>query len=171
LSLRDANYWIDKLQLRPHPEGGYYRETYRADLAISQSELPSAFNGDRSVCTGIYFLLADADFSAFHRIASDEMWHFYAGDSLSIYVIDKQGGHSEIKLGPNSENGDSFQAIVPAGCWFASRLVQPGTFALAGCTVSPGFNYHEFEMADRAQLIRLYPLHKEIIEQLTRDAL
>lgn len=163
---RNAQYWVDHLELSPHPEGGYYRATYKADLTIPQSVLPSAFRGNRSVSTAIYFLLQRTDFSAFHRIAADEVWHFYAGNSLIVYVIDRAGSLSELQLG--SDSGETFQAVVKAGCWFASRLKKPEGFALVGCTVAPGFEFEDFEMAERADLIRAYPAHRQLIEELTR---
>jgi predicted cupin superfamily sugar epimerase len=167
--MRNAAYWIDRLKLKPHPEGGHYRETYRADLTLPRLALAAAFHGDRSASTAIYFLLEGKDFSAFHRIASDEMWHFYAGHTLTIHVIDDTGTHTAMRLGPNADQGDQFQAVVPAGCWFASCLEQAETFALAGCTVAPGFDFAEFEMAARSALAAQYPQHRELIERLTRD--
>jgi predicted cupin superfamily sugar epimerase len=163
----NAQYWIDHLELSPHPEGGYYRATYKADLRIVRSALPSTFHGDRSASTAIYFLLEGKDFSAFHRIAADEVWHFYAGSSLVVYVIDAEGNVSELRLGSGA--GEVFQAVVNAGCWFAARLKQPAGFALVGCTVAPGFEFEDFEMAKRAELMRAYPEHGELIEQLTRQ--
>ena len=164
----NAQYWIDHLALIPHPEGGYYRVTYQSDLTIVQDALPSMFHGDRSASTAIYFLLAQNDFSAFHRIASDEMWHFYAGSALIVYVIDPEGNYSELHLGPACEAGEVFQAIVKAGCWFASRLKDPAGFALVGCTVAPGFDFADFEMAKRSELTATYPKHRNLIEELTR---
>jgi predicted cupin superfamily sugar epimerase len=164
---RNAQYWIDRLQLGPHPEGGYYRATYKAELTIAQTALPSRFHGDRSASTAIYFLLQGKDFSAFHRIAADEVWHFYAGNSLVVYVIDAGGEQSELHLGP--EAGEDFQGVVKAGCWFASRLKQATGFALVGCTVAPGFEFADFEMAKQAELVRTYPAHRKLIEELTRQ--
>ena len=119
----NAQHWIDHLKLSPHPEGGYFRATYKADLTITRSALPSTFGGNRAASTAIYFLLEGRDFSAFHRIAADEVWHFYAGSSLVVYVIDAEGNVSELHLG--SDAGEDFQAVVKAGCWFASRLKEP----------------------------------------------
>jgi uncharacterized protein len=161
----DAQYWIDYLQLSPHPEGGYYRATYKADLTIPRRALPSSFHGDRPASTAIYFLLDGKDFSAFHRIAADEVWHFYAGSNLIVYVIDAEGDLSELHLG--SEAG--FQGVVKAGCWFASRLQEPVGFALVGCTVAPGFEFEDFELAGRSELVRVYPAHRKLIEELTRE--
>lgn len=167
--MHDAQYWIDTLKLQPHPEGGYFRETYRSPLPIPQTALPPSFAGDRSASTAIYFLLRGEDFSAFHRIASDEMWHFYAGDPLSVYAIDSDGQSIEIRLGPNPERGEVFQFVVPAGCWFGSCLTRPDTFALVGCTVAPGFDFADFEMAERSTLLAEYPQHAALIRRLTRQ--
>jgi predicted cupin superfamily sugar epimerase len=166
--MQNAQYWIDTLKLEPHPEGGHFRETYRSSVSIPRSALPHSFGGERRASTAIYFLLQGEDFSAFHRIASDEMWHFYAGGPLLVHTIGLSGQTSEIRLGPNPEHGEVFQAVVPAGCWFGSSLAQPGTFALVGCTVAPGFDFSDFEMADQPSLLALYPQHSTLIRRLTR---
>jgi predicted cupin superfamily sugar epimerase len=163
-----AQYWIDKLNLIAHPEGGYYCETYRSQLSIAKEALPPEFTGARLVSTAIYFLLEGENFSAFHRLRSDELWHFYAGGAIAVDVIDRDGGHSEIRLGGNPENGEVFQAVVKAGSWFSSRVRDPKTFALAGCTVAPGFDFADFELGKRSELVKLYPQHRKLIEQLTR---
>src|SRR6202167_2459195 len=119
---KDAKYWIEKLSLEPHPEGGYYRETYRADLGLTRDGLPPEFNGPRAVSTAIYFLLERENFSAFHRLRSDEVWHFYAGDPLIVHVIEPEGKYSSILLGRDPDAGQALQAVVPAGCWFASHV-------------------------------------------------
>jgi uncharacterized protein len=165
---QDAQYWIDHLQLIPHPEGGYYRATYKSDLTLAKGALPATFHGDRSASTAIYFLIDGSNFSAFHRIASDEVWHFYTGSTLIVHVIDPEGNYSELYLGDRSEAGEVFQAVVKAGCWFASRLKDEASFALVGCTVAPGFDFADFELAERSQLIRAYPAHQQFIENLTR---
>ncbi len=163
---KDAQYWINRLELSPHPEGGFYRATYKSDLTIARSALPSSYQGDRSASTAIYFLLDGVDFSAFHRIASDEVWHFYAGSSLVVYVIDPDGDYSELHLGGGSD--EVFQAVVKAGCWFASRVKDAAGFALVGCTVAPGFDFADFELAVRPELVAAYPQHQKLIEELTR---
>jgi uncharacterized protein len=164
---KDAQYWINHLGLSPHPEGGYYRVTYQSDLTIVRSALPSGYQGDRVASTAIYFLLDEGNFSAFHRIASDELWHFYAGSSLVVYVIDPDGSYSELHLGNGSD--EVFQAVVKAGCWFASRVKDGAGFALVGCTVAPGFDFADFELATRSKLIGIYPAHQKLIEELTRQ--
>ena len=161
-------YWIDKLKLEPHPEGGFFRETYRAPLVIEQTALPRAFHGPRAASTAIYFLLAGDDFSSLHRLAADEVWHFYLGGTLQVHSIDISGKHRVMKLGQNAEAGEELQCVVPAGHWFGSCVESPETYALVGCTVSPGFEFADFEMADRAALISQYPEHRALIEKLTR---
>lgn len=133
-----AEYWIRHLELQRHPEGGFFRETYRASLAIPQSALPDTFGGSRSASTAIYFLLAGDDFSALHRLAADEVWHFYLGSALLVHSIDPEGKYSVVKLGENPEAGEQFQCVAPAGHWFGCCLKRPDTYALVGCTVAPG---------------------------------
>jgi len=168
--MHDVQYWIDTLQLKPHPEGGFYRETYRAPLQIEKSALHGSFKGDRNASTAIYFLIAGDNFSAFHRIASDEMWHFYAGGPLAVEVIDPAGRYSQILVGNDPEAGEEFQAVVPARCWFSSHVKNPASYSLVGCTVAPGFDFADFEIARRASLIAEFPEHRALIERLTRVA-
>jgi predicted cupin superfamily sugar epimerase len=166
--MNDAQYWIDKLDLEPHVEGGYFKETYRSAENIDKRALHERFSDDRSFCTAIYFLLHNNDFSAFHRIKQDELWHFYSGDPLIIHIIDWRGNYSQIKLGMNLDDGESFQAMVPHGSWFGANLKARDSFALVGCTVAPGFAVDDLEIAKRDVLVNLFPEHRQIIEQLTR---
>lgn len=151
-----------------HPEGGYYKETYRSTEGVLKASLPDRFGGDRSFCTGIYFLLQKGEFSAFHRIKSDEMWHFYYGSPLNVYVINTKGKLEVLKLGDNFDKGEQFQAVVPAGSWFASAPADEGSFSLVGCTVSPGFDFADFAMAKKEDLIQQFPQHKEVISKYCR---
>jgi predicted cupin superfamily sugar epimerase len=166
--MKSASYWIEKYNLLPHPEGGHYIETYRSAESITAGALPVRFeNGSRAFSTGIYFLLEQNEFSAFHRIKSDEMWHFYAGEALDIFVIHPATARLEvIQLGANPEIGETFQAVVPAGTWFASRPAKNSIYALVGCTVSPGFDFADFEMAGKDELIDLFPQHETLIREL-----
>ncbi len=163
-----AEEWIRHLQLQAHPEGGYYREIYRSAEKVAAGHLPPRFHGDRSFATSIYFMLCNEQFSALHRLHSDETWHFYAGASLIVHQIDAQGNHSATRLGGQPESGEVLQHTVPAGTWFGSSLVKPQGFALVGCTVAPGFDFADFELGARADLLRRFPQHREIIEKLTR---
>jgi predicted cupin superfamily sugar epimerase len=165
-----ADQWIEHLELSAHPEGGYFRETYRAHEVIPQGALPARFAGDRAYGTSIYFLLKSGEISALHRIASDEIWHFYAGTALIISVIDATGVHTDLRLGANPESGESFQHVVPAGCWFGAHVDAQDSFALVGCTVAPGFDFNEFAMGKREKLLEMYPQHGKVIEQLTISA-
>lgn len=163
-----VNTWIEKLRLEPHPEGGYFRQTYRSNVLIPRQALPAGFKGDRAASTAIYFLLEGMNFSAFHRLKSDEVWHFYVGAPLVVHVIDPNGKYKSILLGSDPESGEVLQGIVPAGCWFASHVADWKSFAVVGCTVAPGFDFADFEMAKREELVSRYPKHRELIERLTR---
>jgi len=166
--MSNAGYFIQHLHLQPHPEGGFYKETYRAGEDIPAGALPTRFSGARSFSTAIYYLLQRGDFSAFHRIQSDECWHFYAGDTLLIHVIESDGKYYCIRLGNNVAAGETFQFVVPARAWFASEPAPNSAFTLAGCTVAPGFDFADFEIAERKNLLAAYPQHSEIINHLTR---
>lgn len=166
---KDSRYWIERLQLEPHPEGGYFRQTYRSDVVIAREGLPVGFSGARAVSTAIYFLLEGENFSAFHRLRSDEIWHFYVGKPLVVHVIDAEGKYSRILLGDDPEAGQVLQAVVRAGCWFASHVADRKGFAVVGCTVAPGFDFADFEMAKRDELVAGYPEFLPIIERLTRE--
>jgi uncharacterized protein len=168
MSQHNAEHWIQHLKLQPHPEGGAYARVYTSEFIIPQKSLPESFSGNRNSCTHIYYMLQQNDFSAFHRIQSDELWHFYDGDPLCIYEINIHGELIEHLLGKNPSKGELPFCVVKAGNWFASKLKAGGGYALVGCTVSPGFDFAEFEMGDRNKLISYYPQHKELIFSLTR---
>jgi uncharacterized protein len=169
MNMKPAAHWIDQLQLQAHPEGGFYRETYRSEEKIEQACLPSRFRGTRSFCTSIYFLLRKEDRSLFHRIQSDELWHWHAGGPLIIYVLN-HGDVSILTLGPDIEKGESLQAVVPANCWFGACMPHEAQgYTLTGCTVSPGFDFSDFELASRKELLKTYSHHRDIIEKLTRE--
>lgn len=159
---------IRHLQLTPHPEGGFYKEVYRSSGSITATALPSSFNGDRNFSTSIYYLLERGDYSAFHRIKSDEGWHFYAGGSLLIHCLSEENGYACLQLGSNLEKGERFQLVVPAGVWFASEPAPGTAFTLAGCTVAPGFDFRDFEMAEKKALLQQFPAARRVIERLCR---
>src|SRR5687768_2706913 len=162
-----ARHYIKYLQLLPHPEGGYYKESYRPSGILSASCLPS-FGGNRSFSTAIYFLLEQGDFSAFHRIKSDECWHFYEGGTLLIHVLQQNGEYICKRLGKNLEDGETLQFVVPAGAWFASEPAIGTSFTLVGCTVAPGFDFEDFEMAKKENLVQEFPEHTSLIKRLCR---
>jgi predicted cupin superfamily sugar epimerase len=163
-----AQSWIDGLQLRRHPEGGWFRETYRSGEILSRAALPPRFGGDRAFSTAIYFLLDSDDFSALHRIKQDEVFHFYDGSALSLHVIDPQGNYSMVKVGRDPSAGQVPQAVVKAGCLFGATVSDPRSYSLVGCTVAPGFDFADFEMPDREEICRQFPQHRHVIERLTR---
>lgn len=164
----NARYWIEQLKLESHIEGGAFKEVYRSSLSLPSSVLTQNHKGARAASTSIYFLLEYGDFSAFHRIASDELWHFYDGNTLSIYEITPGGNLIHHLLGKDTEAGAALQVLIPAGSWFASCVEEPGGYALCGCTVAPGFDFSDFELADKTQLSAQFPAHTAIIDRLTR---
>ena len=157
-----AQNLIRSLNLQPHPEGGYFKETYRAakTLGVEAEKL-------RNLSTAIYYLLEGQDFSALHRIQSDELWFFHQGEPLEIVSI-QEGKLVSTVLGNDVSNGEIPQAVVPAGAWFGARIKSGSGFALVSCTVAPGFDFADFELANRAALLTEFPHLKTEIEAFTR---
>jgi len=154
---------VAALSLAPHPEGGFYRESWRGSLALQG--LPHG--APRAAHTAIYFLLPAGTFSAIHRVASDEVWHHYDGDPVDLHLVDEEGRHRIARLGCDVGNGERPQHVVPAGVWQAA-VPRGDRHALCGCTVSPGFDFADFEMPSRAAMTELFPQHAELMRQLTR---
>jgi predicted cupin superfamily sugar epimerase len=163
---RTAAEWARRLRLHRHLEGGWYAETYRADRTLPAEALAPAFHGPRSAATSILFLLGRGDISALHRLAADELWHFHTGDPLRLHVLTPEGDHLPLLLGPDPDAGECFQAVAEAGCWFGAETT--GEYSLVSCTVAPGFDFADFELGRRADLVEAYPQHREVIERLTR---
>jgi uncharacterized protein len=153
--------------LRPHPEGGYFRETYRSEESIPRSCLPPRYGGGRNYCTAIYYLLPAHSVSRLHRIASDEIWHFYLGGPLTIVELKPDGSTDQVVLGPEVDRGHLLQHVVKAGVWFGAYPNPGSEYSLAGCTVAPGFDFADFEIASRQDLIEKYPRERETIARLT----
>lgn len=155
---------IARLGLEPHPEGGFYRETYRSEERV-QRGIPAV---ERAAATAIYYLLADDAYSAWHRIQSDELWHFHAGDSLNVHVLEDDGTVRTHRLGHVADDAMAvYQAVVPAGRWFAAeRVAGRHGYALVGCTVAPGFEFSEFELADGAVLLASHSAHGDLVQRL-----
>lgn len=166
----NGEYWIQKLNLQKHPEGGYYRETYRSEDTVNQDKLLTRYDNSRNASTAIYYLLLDEEFSSFHKLKSDEIFHFYSGTTLIVHVIDIQGKYHEFKLGKNPDENEVLQLVIPHDSWFAAHVSQTNSYSLIGCTVSPGFDFADFTLADRTQLVTLYPHLTEIITKFTRDS-
>ena len=159
---------IKTLNLLPHPEGGYYRETYRSDGVIGNENLDASFEGTRNYSTCIYFLLTSESFSAFHKINQDEGWHFYKGSPIDLHIITKEGEHKHISIGSAIEEGQVPQYIVKAGDYFAAQVSEPDSYALVGCTVAPGFDFRDFKMPPAEELIDLFPVHASLIQKFSR---
>lgn len=186
--------WIRRLQLKPHPEGGYFRETYRSAETMARAGLPGRYKGRRVFGTAIYFLLRGNQCSAFHRLKSDEIWHFYAGAPVAIFILRRNGALKKVKLGLNPAAGEQPQVVVKAGFWFAAALDNPKSappgslseagaqignrpereapraeksYALLGCTLAPGFDFADLEMGSRQALCRQFPRHGRLIKKLT----
>lgn len=156
-------YFIEKLQLAPHVEGGYYREIYNDTSNRIGIE---DYDGKRSLSTTIYYLLKLGQVSKFHKLKSNEIWFYHYGSPLTIHMIDTEGKYSKVVLGLNIEKGELPQLIVPANTIFGAEVVEGGTFTLVSCMVSPGFDFKDFQMYSRDELINEYPDHKEIIYKL-----
>lgn len=161
--------WIKCLELQPHPEGGYYKEVYRADGIISQTNLPIRYSGGRAYSTAIYYLLENGDFSSLHRLNSDEQWFHIDGSALTIHSIDPKGNYTKLHIGKNLGADELPHAIVPHGNWFGGTVDEANSFALVGCVVAPGFDFDDFELAKNERLTNLFPQHISLIEKLTRS--
>ena len=158
---------IDQLELSPHPEGGFFRETYRSAGTIEASGLPVVYGGARNYSTCIYFLLTSDRFSALHRIRQDEIWHFYDGSPIRLHIITESGKHTEHIIGRDIAQGETPQFVVPGGCWFGAEVIDENSYSLVGCTVAPGFDFDDFELNTSEELLMLFPQHKTLIERLT----
>jgi len=156
------------LDLKPHPEGGYYKEIYRSDEMLDQKSLPSRYAGPRSFGTGIYYLLTPGDISVMHRLKSDETFHFYMGDPAEMLKLYPDGTGEIIDVGTDLEKGMEPRVMIEKGVWQGQRLKDGGRFVLFGTTVSPGFEFEDFEFGDRARLKAEYHAFSKMIGQLTK---
>lgn len=166
--LAEVKFYIEKLELNKHPEGGYFKEIYRSDEFILKENLPGRYSGKRNISTSIYFLLDEENISLFHKIKSDETWHFYDGSTIKIYTL-QNGGELKINLlGKNLNDGESLQVLIEKGNWFCAEVVNKDLFGLVGCTVAPGFDFDDFELGKRNELIKIFPDHKKLIKRFTK---
>jgi len=157
-----ADFWKKQLELSSHPEGGYYKEIFRSKQEISRFNE----NKKRDACTSIYYLLESNDFSGFHRLKSDELWYFHKGSPLFIHIINEGGSYDCIELSDSASG--QLQAVVESNCWFAAEIPSKSGFTLVSCAVAPGFNFAEFEMAERQYLLNHYPDQELIIKKFCR---
>jgi len=161
---------ISQLKLKPLDiEGGFYYESYRSDESVTKANLPARYNKDKQFSTAIYFLLTFNDTGILHRILSDEIFHFYLGDPVQMLLLYPNGNSNIVLLGNNILAGQRIQMTVPNGVWQGCSLVEGGEFALMGTTVSPAFDFEDFEPGNRNELKQIYPQHKGLIELLTRE--
>ncbi|WP_342431623.1 cupin domain-containing protein [Neobacillus sp. FSL H8-0543] len=166
MHINDLQSWVSKLGLLPHPEGGYFKQTFQSEESTSDSELSVNFEGQRKLYTSIYFLLSSKDVSHFHRLKSDELWYYHAGSPLTVHVIHENGDYEEMKVGMNLDQGERPQILVKKNSIFGSSVMEKNTCSLVGCMVSPGFEFQDFELFTQAELVEKYPQHEEIIMKL-----
>lgn len=167
--LYTAEYFVEKLNMTAHPEGGFFKETFRSEENVSIDKMKIESEVTRQLWTSIYFLLRDGEVSHFHRLKSDEMWYYHAGSPLTIYMISPEGELVIEQLGLSSENGEKPQVLVPKGYIFGSAMNQEG-YALVGCMVSPGFEFSDFELFDRNYLLETFPQYRDVIIKLTYES-
>ena len=161
------DYWIRTLQLTSHPEGGYFKETYRSSDQIEAAALPERYQDTRPCSAAIYFLLPGDQVSKFHRLKCDEVWCYHLGESLTLYLIDASGSLQRIQLGPRADNGEQMQVLIPHNVWFGAKVNKKNAFSLISCLTTPAFDFDDFELAERESLLQSYPQHRDIIEMLT----
>lgn len=160
-----AEQLIASLELLAHPEGGYFKEVYRSHETVAKDGLASRYSGGRSISTSIYFLLTGDNKSHFHKVLSDETWHFYEGSTIKLHIISQQGNYQSVLVGPNLQDGDAYQYTVLANQWFAAEVVDKSSYGLVGCTVAPGFDFDDFQLASKEFLLQLCPSQEEIIKE------
>ncbi len=166
---RTSEYWIRKLDLIKHPEGGYFGESYRCPETVHLKSGSSVL--ERQLASSIYFLLPEREVSCFHRLRYDEIWYFHDGSPLTIYMIDGKGELHQQKLGLDIAEGELPQIVVPRGCIFGAAVCRDDSYTLMGCVVSPGFDYQDFELLSRDVLMKEYPQYREIIWKLTKPTI
>lgn len=154
-----ADYFIQKLDITPHIEGGYYKESLLSTDPVQREDISS-----KTLWSSIYFLLQTDEVSHFHRLKSDEIWYFHSGMPLTIYMISPEGELICKQLGVNISKGESPQVLVPKGYIFGSALNEDG-YSLVGCMVAPSFSYEDFELFERKELLERYPQHEDVIKK------
>lgn len=164
---KSSEYWIRSLDLQAHPEGGYFKETYRSPDLIEADALPERYQAERACAAAIYFLLPGDQVSKFHRLQCDELWAYHAGESLTVYLIDLSGELHQMTLGPHLDKGEQAQILLPHHVWFGAKVNKKNAYTLLSCFTAPAFDFDDFELAERQSLIACYPEHRDIIEMLT----
>ena len=165
--MHTARSLITELELQPHPEGGWFREVFRSAGRLQPSALPERYLGSRAYATSIVYLLETGEVSRFHRLRSDELWHFYEGAPLLLHTLSDNGDHTVRTLGRDLRNGEQFMLPVPQDVWMAAEVRSAPGYSLLGCTVAPGFDFSDFELGKRADLLAAFPAQNSIIERFT----
>lgn len=163
--MHSADYWIQHLNLKPHPEGGFYSETYRSPIHLNPNDLPIGFSGERRLSTSIYFMLRSKDISKMHRLKSDEIWYYHHGSPLKVISIDKEGKKHTRILGSNPDKAEYFYHLIHSGNIFAAEVTEPDSYSIVSCVVTPGFEFEDFEVFEKEDLIQAYPKHSELFEK------
>lgn len=163
--MNTAEYWIQHLDLKPHPEGGFYKEEYRSSVEIPHKDLPVGYKSARKIATSIYYLLRSEDISKLHRLRSDELWYYHAGSPISVVYIDAEGKKHKNILGGRPDKAEKLSMLIPGGCIFCAEVPQKESYSLVSCVVAPGFEFEDFEMFDKDDLLQAYPNHAELIEK------
>lgn len=166
--MKTIEYWKKHLDLKPHPEGGFYHEPHRNTFKVDKEKLPGNYSSDPDLVTTCHFLLPKGDVSLFHRIPSNEIWHHLGGESLVVVELTEEG-LKETRLGPNVDEGEKLEYVVPGGVWFGAFIPDDSSYALVNCICAPAFDFADFEIATRDQLLAKFPNHKEVIEKLTKE--
>lgn len=162
----NAEQIIKKLSLQKHPEGGYFNETYRANEIYTENNLPDRYIGNRNFSTSIYFLLKTNEPSMFHKILSDELWYFHLGSPIKIHLLNKEKNETII-LGNDILNNEKPQCLIPKNTWFAAEVIEPENYSLVSCSVAPGFDFNDFQLAKRSDLLNAFPDYSHIIMKFT----
>lgn len=163
--MKSIEYWKNKLNLEDHPEGGFFSEFYRSQGFIPKEVLPERFSDKRNYSTAIYFLITSTNNSKFHKINADEMWHFYYGSPVKIHLIDLDGNYSYELLGLDLDKGQLPAVVIPHQTWMAAETIDDDSYSLVGCTSAPGFDYADFVMATKNELLELNSEIKDIIQK------
>ncbi|EGA89801.1 hypothetical protein GPDM_08330 [Planococcus donghaensis MPA1U2] len=159
----NAQERITRLDMTAHPEGGYYKQSFVSPEKVTTASHPQ----ERNLYTSIYFLLQSHDISHFHRLKSDELWYFHAGEAVTVHILDENGSYRAEKLGLDIAAGERPQVLVEKGSIFGSTVDAEATFSLVGCMVSPGFDFADFELMVQSELLERFPKHEEIIKKMT----
>jgi len=164
MQIATTKVFLHKILIKPRHYNGYKCTTKKI---LKKEFLPLRYDGDRNLATSIYFMLEGEQTSKFHRLKSDEQWHFYDGCPAKIYSLNENGELSVITLGNNISSGEIFQTVIKPNHWFAAELADKNSFCLVGCVVSPGFDFSDFELARREELLAKFSQHKELITKFT----